>query len=180
MENLYWHNMNHDFFFTKVRWPNFLAHFGKKKPKTILHCTLCYCKERQKKEQVSEKEKQKKGESKKRNAETKLKENGNTKIQKFPRLRNKASRRKKERKIHLFSGKRKRSYNIQIFFSFTSFPPFLSGDTPFDSGNSKTSDLSPEKKLSELSRHNFHKQNYRRLTKLILVRASMVICQLSA
>lgn len=86
----------------------------------------------------------------------------------------------KERKIYLFSGKRKRSYNIQIFFSFTSFPPFLSGDTPFDSGNSKTSDLSPEKKLSELSRHNFHKQNYRRLTKLILVRASMAICQVSA
>lgn len=109
------------FFFTKVRWPNFQAHFGKKKPKTILHCTLCYCKERQKKEQVSEKEKQKKGESKKRNAETKLKENGNTKIQKFPRLRNKASRRKKERFIYFLG----RGKGRIIFRYFSHSPPSL-------------------------------------------------------
>lgn len=122
MENLYWHNMNHDFFFLQKLDGQIFKHIlAKKKPKTILHCTLCYCKERQKKEQVSEKEKQKKGESKKRNSETKLKENGNTKIQKFPRLPNKASRRKKERFIYFLG----RGKGRIIFRYFSHSPPSL-------------------------------------------------------
>lgn len=35
--------MNHDFFFTKVRWPNFQAHFGKKKNQKrscTVHCVI--------------------------------------------------------------------------------------------------------------------------------------------